>query len=476
MYIVELAQGWEYAMRFVFASIWIALLTLWFPFAARAENRVALVIGNSAYRNAPALLNPRNDAEAVGRSLKELGFATIVATDLDHSGMNDALDRFSRTVTGAEIAIIYYAGHGMQFAGKNYLLPIDARLASVDDVNKFRLTPLDDFFETVKAAQRAVVVLDACRNNPLEEELKHRLASLPGVNRDAYLSRGLGRVPTTNGLIVAYSTQANDVAADGTGSNSPFTSAFLHNVGVPDLDLTQMLIRVQNEVSRVSGGRQRPELSLSPVDEFKLKVAVGSPKPEDSRPNQGASNQAPVFDPRAMELSFWESVRNSTTITMVETYLDRYPGGTFAALAKARIQELQRQQQPLHPQLQQQPQLQQNQANLTPPPPSQNSLVPRTYQQPSRGVDCARPNEPTEVLICADAELAEADGQMGSAYASKLQSAGNTLRQQQRDWITRRGAQCQVPKTGNWSVAELAPLKACILRMTRQRLYELSSR
>jgi uncharacterized caspase-like protein/uncharacterized protein YecT (DUF1311 family) len=467
-------------MRFVFASIWIALLTLWYPFAARAENRVALVIGNSAYRNAPALLNPRNDAEAVGLSLKELGFATIVATDLDHSGMNDALDRFSRTVAGAEIAIIYYAGHGMQFAGKNYLLPIDARLASVDDVNRFRLTPLDDFFEIIKTAQRAVVVLDACRNNPLEEDLKRRLASLPGVNRDAYLSRGLGRVPTTNGLIVAYSTQANDVAADGAGSNSPFTSAFLHNVGLPDLDLRQMLFRVQDEVSRESGGRQRPELSLSPIGEFKLKAAVGSPKPEASRPNQGASNQAPAFDPRAMELSFWESVRNSTTIAMVETYLDRYPGGTFAALAKARIQELQRQQQQ-QPQLQQQQQpqlqqLQQNQANLAPPPPSQNSLIPRTYQQPSRGVDCARPNEPIEVLLCADAELAESDGQMGSAYARKLPTAGNALRQQQRDWIARRDAQCQVPKTGNWSLAELAPLKACILRMTRQRLYELSSR
>jgi uncharacterized protein YecT (DUF1311 family) len=231
------------------------------------------------------------------------------------------------------------------------------------------------------------------------------------------------------------------------------------------------------------GGRQRPELSLSPIGEFKLKVAVGPPKPEDSRPNQGASNQAPAFDPRAMELSFWESVRNSTTIAMVETYLDRYPGGTFASLAKARIQELQRQQQQ-HPQPQQQqqqqqqpqPQLQQNQANLAPPPPSQDSLTPRTYQQPSRGVDCARPNEPIELLICADAELAESDGQMGSAYARKLPAAGNALRQQQRDWIARRDAQCRVPKNGNWSVAELAPLKACILRMTRQRLNELSSR
>ncbi len=266
------------------AAVAAALIfTLISAMPAFAEKRVALVIGNAAYRTIPALTNPANDAEDVGRELRQLGFEAIVATDLDRSGMNNALDRFSRLVVDADIAFVYYSGHGMQFAGKNYLLPVDARLTSADDVNKFRLTPLDDVLEVLQAARGArVVVLDACRNNPVEEDLKRRLASLPGANRDAFLVRGLGRVSAGNGLIVAYSTQANDVAADGIARNSPFTSAFLHHVGAPDVDLRQMLFRVQDEVDRTTRGRQRPELSISLVGEFKLQrsgaaVAPASP-------------------------------------------------------------------------------------------------------------------------------------------------------------------------------------------------------
>ena len=203
---------------------------------AHADKRVALVIGNSAYQNAPALVNPRNDAQDIGKSLRDLGFSTIVATDLDRAGMNDALDRFSRTVGGADIALVYYSGHGMQFAGKNFLLPVEARLENADDVNRFRLMPLEDVFDVLQGAPGArIVILDACRNNPVEDDIKRRLASIPGANRDAFLTRGLSRV-VTNGLIVAYATQANDVASDGTGRNSPFATALLHNLGTPDLD------------------------------------------------------------------------------------------------------------------------------------------------------------------------------------------------------------------------------------------------
>src|SRR5262245_53106841 len=106
---------------------------------AAAEKRVALVVGNSDYRFAPALANPRNDAVDVDTSLKSLGFETVMATDLDHAAMNEVLDRFSRMVSGADIAVVFYAGHGMQFLGKNYLLPVDARLTNAEDVNKFRL-------------------------------------------------------------------------------------------------------------------------------------------------------------------------------------------------------------------------------------------------------------------------------------------------------------------------------------------------
>jgi len=244
---------------------------------ALADKRVALVIGNSAYRNAPALVNPRNDAQDIGQSLRDLGFSTIVATDLDRAGMNDALDRFSRTVAGAEIALVYYSGHGMQFAGKNFLLPVEARLENAEDVNRFRLMPVEDVFDVLQGAPGArIIILDACRNNPVEDDLKRRLASLPGANRDAFPTRGFSRV-AANGLIVAYATQANDVASDGTGRNSPFAAAFLHHVGTPDLDLRQMLFKVQDEVDRLTGGKQRPELSISLVGEYRLKSATGVP-------------------------------------------------------------------------------------------------------------------------------------------------------------------------------------------------------
>jgi uncharacterized caspase-like protein len=270
---------------------------------SHADKRVALVIGNAAYRNAPALTNPKNDAEDVGRSLQGLGFETIVAADLDRGGMNDALDRFSRQVAGADIALVYYSGHGMQFAGKNFLLPVDARLVSADDVNRFRLMPLDDILEVLQTAKGArVVVLDACRNNPVEEELKRRLASSPGGNRDAYLTRGLGRISSANGLLVAYATQASDVAADGSGRNSPFTTAFLRNVGTPDIDLRQMLFRVQDDVNKATGGRQRPELSISLVGEFKLKELKKNAAAVTVPPARGA-----VADDGSRYAAIWDA-------------------------------------------------------------------------------------------------------------------------------------------------------------------------
>jgi hypothetical protein len=311
----------------------LSFLIAGFMTPAVAEKRVALVVGNSAYQNAPALVNPRNDAQDIGKSLRDLGFSTIVATDLDRAGMNDALDRFSRTVGGAEIALVYYSGHGMQFGGKNFLLPVEARLESGEDVNRFRLMPVDDVFDVLQGAPGArIVILDACRNNPVEDDLKRRLASIPGGNRDASLTRGFSRV-AANGLIVAYATQANDVASDGTGRNSPFAGALLHHVGTPDLDLRQMLFKVQDEVDRLTGGKQRPELSISLVGEYKLKPATGAPPASNDLP----LNAKPVDTGSGRD---WKSVENSTSIPTLEAFKRRHPGTFEEELADLRIAEL----------------------------------------------------------------------------------------------------------------------------------------
>jgi Caspase domain len=325
---MTLTEDWEAEVRFV-SVITSCLLLMYGIGVAHAEKRVALVIGNSVYQNAPALINPKNDAQDIGNSLRELGFTTIVATDLDRAGMDDALDRFSRSVGGAEIALVYYSGHGMQFGGKNYLLPVDARLVNADDVNRFRLVPVDDVVDVLQGAPGArIIILDACRNNPVEDDLKRRLASMPGVNRDAFLTRGLSRV-TANGLIVAYATQANDVASDGVARNSPFAQALLHNLGTPDLDLRQMLFNVQDEVDRLTDGKQRPELSISLVGQYKLNPGTG---PRDNKEVVAA----PV-DPAAQA---WTATRDTTSQAVLEDFIRQFGDTIYGSMARARLEEL----------------------------------------------------------------------------------------------------------------------------------------
>ena len=332
-------------MRFALA-LTSCLLLMCSIGVAHADKRVALVIGNGAYQHTPALINPKNDAEDIGKTLRGLGFATIVATDLDRAGMSNALDRFSRTVSGANIAIVYYSGHGMQFAGKNYLLPVDAQLQSADDVNRFRLLPLSDIFGVLQHAPGArIVILDACRNNPVEDDLKRRVASIRGGNRDAFLTRGLSRVEA-NGLIVAYATQANDVAADGTGNNSPFAKALLDNLATPNIDVRQMLFNVQDEVDRLTDGKQRPELSISLVGKFKLKVTVGAREntatARDNKENKTTKEnkevvEIPPLDPAAQA---WAVTRDTTSQAVLKDFIRQFGKTVYGSMARARLEEL----------------------------------------------------------------------------------------------------------------------------------------
>ncbi|MBR0750006.1 caspase family protein [Bradyrhizobium japonicum] len=226
------------------------------------EPRVALVIGNASYRFMPGLQNPKSDAVDVEKALRELGFQTVLALDQDRAGMNAAIDKFSRLVPGAGVAVVYYSGHGMQFAGKNYLLPVDANLDSIADVNRFRLLALDDLMDLLGSADGLqLVVLDACRNNPVERSFKSKLASIPGGSRDANMTRGFSRIDAKGGLIITYATAPDEVASDGVGRNSPFTEAFLKNLAVPDVEIRQMLFRVQSDVYLASAKKQRPEVS-----------------------------------------------------------------------------------------------------------------------------------------------------------------------------------------------------------------------
>ena len=247
---------------------------------AKAEKRVALVIGNGAYVNATPLPNPRNDAEDVAAALKRTGFTTIVGLDLTKDGMDDLTIQFARAVRGADVAVFYYSGHAMQFAGSNYLMPVDVKLT--DEADLRRMTKVDDIVTDLQEASALrLLVLDSCRDNPLAEELKRSV----GLTRSASVQRGLARIDGPQGMIVAYATQSGKTAADGTGRNSPYTAAFLKHIEAPD-EIGTVFRRISADVYAATDHAQLPELSLSLIGEYYLKpgaqaaLTPGAPPPE----------------------------------------------------------------------------------------------------------------------------------------------------------------------------------------------------
>ncbi|WP_348522498.1 caspase family protein [Bradyrhizobium iriomotense] len=233
-----------------------------------ADTRVALVIGNGAYRNVPRLTNPANDAADVAAALKLVGFETIVAIDLDRAAMDEAAIRFARAARNADIAMLYYSGHALQFGGVNYLAPIDAQLTDVADLR--RLVRLDDIVADLQQAKNLrILVLDACRDNPFANELRRSL----GASRAVPLQRGLAKLDNAQGMIVAYATQAGQTAEDGNGRNSPYTAAFLENIKAPE-EIGIIFRRISSDVYESTKHSQLPELSLSIIGEFYLRGKV----------------------------------------------------------------------------------------------------------------------------------------------------------------------------------------------------------
>jgi hypothetical protein len=230
-----------------------------------AERRVALVIGNAAYRHGGALANPRNDAADTAAALKRAGFETIVGLDLDRAGMEDAVIRFSRAARESDVALFYYAGHAMQHSGINYLMPVDARLQ--DEADLRRIIRVDQIVADLQQAKNLrILILDACRDNPLAEEFKRSV----GSTRAAPVQNGLAKIDSPRGMIIAYATQAGRTADDGRGRNSPFTTAFLKHIEAPD-EIGMVFRRIASDVYKTTSQAQLPELSLSLIGEFYLR-------------------------------------------------------------------------------------------------------------------------------------------------------------------------------------------------------------
>jgi Caspase domain len=259
------------------SALLVGLLVIAFGNECFADTRVALVIGNGAYRNVPRLINPPNDAVDVAAALKLVGFETILATNLDRAGMDDAAVRFARAARNADIAVLYYSGHALQFGGINYLAPVDTQLTDAADLR--RLVRLDDMVADLQQAKNLrILVLDACRDNPFANELRRSLSG----SRALPLQRGLAKLENPQGMIVAYATQAGQTADDGNGRNSPYTAAFLKNIEAPE-EIGTIFRRISSDVYESTNHAQLPELSLSIIGEFYLhgKVEISS-NPERS--------------------------------------------------------------------------------------------------------------------------------------------------------------------------------------------------
>ncbi len=237
---------------------WIALLAVILGLLSAApgvaaERRIALVIGNSAYRSTDPLTNPRSDAEAVGRTLAQAGFEVTLLTDLDQRGLQIAMRDFGLKAESSDVALVYYAGHGIQFDGENYLVPVDARLLRERDL-LYEALPLSAVLSEVAQSRKlGLVFLDACRDNPLAERLARNTTGRQRVGS------GLARVddvPTDT--LVAFATASNAVAFDGTEEHSPYTTALLNYLDQPDLELRLMLGKVRDTVMAATQGRQEP--------------------------------------------------------------------------------------------------------------------------------------------------------------------------------------------------------------------------
>jgi len=307
---------------------------------AKAEKRVALVIGNATYVNTPALRNPRNDATDMAAVLKGLGFDVILGLDLDQQQFAATVDRFARQLDDADVALFFYAGHGLQINGKNYLVSVNARLTS-EFLMSSETIELDAIVNLMESRVPVnLVFLDACRNNPLADNLRKNLVAM---KRSSSLGRGLARIdPTRRDTLVAFAAAPGQEAADGEARNSPFTSALLKYLPKPNLEVSVMLKFVAAEVGQATQNMQRPQqlsdmtrtfyfANASADGSFKVQTAQED-KPAAASPagrNAGSTNESD----RDLEIAFWTSAQAANDCEAMRAYQQRFPRGAFIALA-----------------------------------------------------------------------------------------------------------------------------------------------
>jgi hypothetical protein len=281
-----------------------------------AEKRVALVVGNSAYAKVPALPNPANDAGAVAALLTKAGFDVVeVKTNVDLASLRRALRDFAGAVRDADVAVVFYAGHGIEMNGTNYLVPVDAVLEKDIDVEDETVS-LDRVSQIIEQAKRLrVVIIDACRDNPFASGMKRTIGTRS-------IGRGLAKVDVTAAdTLVAFAAKAGSTAADGDGANSPYTTALLRHLMTPGLDVRLALGRVRDQVIASTGGRQEPFVYGS-LGGAEITLMPGT---------------APAADSAAQ---IWADTKDTKNPALLEMFISRFGDSFYASLARARLEEL----------------------------------------------------------------------------------------------------------------------------------------
>lgn len=469
-------------LRGLVASVFVLMAGM-----ALAEIRVALVIGNSAYEHASPLTNPANDSQAMAGKLGALGFEVFLHRDLGGQDMRVALGEFAEAALGADVALMFYAGHGIEMEGRNFLVPVDAKMRS-EATAQFEALPLDFVIETVGLADKlGVVLLDACRDNPFASAMTRKSGTRS-------MSRGLAPISLDGqqGLVVSFAAEAGTTADDGAGMHSPYTKALLDVIDEPGLEVGRMFRKIRAQVRASTNGRQVPIERMQlpdeavffrphqagPVTQPETPVVVPAP-PKTREPVEmdpmvvylealQSGEVGPLSDflsrypdhPRAadarklvlsmQEDAFWKQIVAEDSVQGYRRYLLAFSSGQYADQAAEKIAMLTQPETPV----------------VAPP-----AITPKPDPTPiNRGrvapsFDCNRASTAVEHGICNSNDLSRQDHELAVAYRT-ARDRGRVSSSRQRQWIKERNAACG--PLGN-------QLELCISRMSGDRIAALQS-
>jgi len=324
-------------MRFWIAAMSVAALLV-SGNAALADKRVAFVVGNGAYRNVLQLPNPGIDAKAIAGVLRNVGFDVVEGVNLTRDKMTEKLLDFGKKAEGADVAVFFFAGHGIAVNNTNYLLPVDADLKSEMDVKLGAAINVDLTLEqTMADAKVKLVFLDACRDNPFAARIRSAKAT-----RSVSVNSGLAEMKSGEGTLIAFATGPGQTALDGeVGTHSPFSRALISNIAQPGVEIQQAMTKVRAQVNEETNKNQLPWGHTNLIGEVYLNPAAApADKPAGSAETAAATTVA-AAPATAMEVEFWRSVKDSNKPDELNAYLTNYPNGAFKALAQGRIAKLQ---------------------------------------------------------------------------------------------------------------------------------------